>query len=92
MTIKNPDIVKIVDNIEKNKFNQVYFVGTLYDLTILEDIFREIKKRNLSIVVAGIPSTADNEFPIVDTTIGFDTVIEVYFKYFKIFLINNLLK
>jgi len=60
----------------------VYFVGTLYDLTILEDIFREIKKRSLSIVVAGIPSTADDEFPIVDFTIGFDTVIEVYFKHY----------
>lgn len=50
-------------------------MGTLYDLTILVDIFREIKKRNLKVVVAGIPAIADGDFPIAEVTIGFDSVI-----------------
>jgi 6-phosphofructokinase 1 len=39
-------------------------------------IHKECVKRNLEVVVAGIPKTIDNDIDIIDKSFGFDTAVE----------------
>ena len=58
----------------------MYLIGNLFDHVVLEDLFREIKRRKLKIAVCGLIATPDKEYPIVDTTIGFNTAVEIASK------------
>ncbi|KAL2245052.1 UNVERIFIED_CONTAM: ATP-dependent 6-phosphofructokinase 2 [Sesamum indicum] len=71
------DLEKIVNAIENRGFNQVYIIGGDGTMRGMLEIFNEIKRRKLNIVVAGIPKTVDNDIGIIDKSFGFQTAVEM---------------
>ncbi|CAK9231594.1 unnamed protein product [Sphagnum troendelagicum] len=67
---------KIVDSIEDRGINQVYIIGGDGTQKGAWAIHKECVKRNLEVVVAGIPKTIDNDIDIIDKSFGFDTAVE----------------
>ncbi|KAH1219356.1 ATP-dependent 6-phosphofructokinase 3 [Glycine soja] len=70
------DTSKIVDSIQDRGINQVYILGgygTQYEAAM---IFEEVRRRGLKVAVVGIPKTIDNDIPVIDKSIGFDTAVE----------------
>ncbi|BAT91657.1 hypothetical protein VIGAN_07026700 [Vigna angularis var. angularis] len=70
------DTSKIVDSIEDRGINQVYILGgygTQYEAAM---VFEEVRRRGLKVAVVGIPKTIDNDIPVIDKSIGFDTAVE----------------
>ncbi|KAG2240071.1 hypothetical protein Bca52824_091073 [Brassica carinata] len=70
------DTTKIVDSIQDRGINQVYIIGGDGSQKGAAVIFEEIRRRGLKVAVAGIPKTIDNDIPIIDRSLGFDTAVE----------------
>ncbi|XP_051137275.1 ATP-dependent 6-phosphofructokinase 6-like [Andrographis paniculata] len=70
------DTVKIVDSIQDRGINQVYIIGGDGTQKGAAAIYREVRKRGLKVVVAGIPKTIDNDIAVIDKSFGFDTAVE----------------
>ncbi|CAA0818032.1 ATP-dependent 6-phosphofructokinase 2 [Striga hermonthica] len=71
------DLHKIVDAIRDRGFNQVYIIGGDGTMRGMLEIFNEIRRRNLHVLVAGIPKTVDNDVGIIDRSFGFQTAVEM---------------
>ncbi|KAJ4956297.1 hypothetical protein NE237_013080 [Protea cynaroides] len=70
------DTKKIVDSIQDRGINQVYIIGGDGTQKGAAAIYREVAKRGLRVVVAGIPKTIDNDIAVIDKSFGFDTAVE----------------
>lgn len=70
------DKMKIVDSIQDRGINQVYIIGGDGTQKGASVIFEEIRRRGLTVAVAGIPKTIDNDIPVIDKSFGFDTAVE----------------
>ncbi|CAA2959095.1 ATP-dependent 6-phosphofructokinase 6-like [Olea europaea subsp. europaea] len=70
------DTMKIVDSIQDRGINQVYIIGGDGTQKGAAVIYEEIRRRNLTVAVAGIPKTIDNDIPVIDRSFGFDTAVE----------------
>ncbi|GAV79484.1 PFK domain-containing protein, partial [Cephalotus follicularis] len=70
------DTNKIVDNIQDRGINQVYIIGGDGTQKGAALISKEVEKRRLQVVVAGIPKTIDNDIAVIDKSFGFDTAVE----------------
>ncbi|CAL5200968.1 unnamed protein product [Lathyrus oleraceus] len=70
------DTSKIVDSIQDRGINQVYILGGFGTQNEAAMIFEEIRRRGLKVAVVGIPKTIDNDIPVIDKSIGFDTAVE----------------
>ncbi|KEH39542.1 6-phosphofructokinase [Medicago truncatula] len=70
------DTSKIVDSIQDRGINQVYILGGFGTQNEAAMIFEEIRRRDLKVAVVGIPKTIDNDIPVIDKSIGFDTAVE----------------
>ncbi|XP_020226150.1 ATP-dependent 6-phosphofructokinase 3 isoform X2 [Cajanus cajan] len=70
------DTSKIVDSIEDRGINQVYILGGFGTQMEAAMIFEEVRRRGLKVAVVGIPKTIDNDIPVIDKSIGFDTAVE----------------
>ncbi|XP_057427106.1 ATP-dependent 6-phosphofructokinase 4, chloroplastic-like [Lotus japonicus] len=70
------DTLKIVDNIEDRRINQVYIIGGDGTQKGAALIYEEVEKRGLQVAVAGIPKTIDNDIAVIDKSFGFDTAVE----------------
>ncbi|KAL5070055.1 hypothetical protein RYX36_020942, partial [Vicia faba] len=70
------DTSKIVDSIQDRGINQVYILGGFRTQNEAALIFEEIRRRGLKVAVVGIPKTIDNDIPVIDKSIGFDTAVE----------------
>uniref|UniRef100_A0A6N2JYT6 Phosphofructokinase domain-containing protein n=1 Tax=Salix viminalis TaxID=40686 RepID=A0A6N2JYT6_SALVM len=71
------DTIKIVDNIQDRRINQVYIIGgdgTQRGAALIYKV--EVEKRGLQVAVAGIPKTIDNDIAVIDKSFGFDTAVE----------------
>uniref|UniRef100_A0A3Q7G4E3 Phosphofructokinase domain-containing protein n=1 Tax=Solanum lycopersicum TaxID=4081 RepID=A0A3Q7G4E3_SOLLC len=67
---------KIVDSIKDGGIKLVYIItedGTLKGASL---IFEEITRHGLNVAVVGIPKTIDNEIPVIDKSLGFDSAVE----------------
>lgn len=67
------DISEIVDRLVELKINILYAIGGDGTLRGVNDIYKEIKKRNLNISVIGIPKTIDNDIAFIDKSFGTET-------------------
>ncbi len=67
------DVSKIVDCLERHGINILFTIGGDGTLHGALEIHREIEKRGLKIVVAGIPKTIDNDINHIEKTFGFET-------------------
>lgn len=54
------DLTRIVDAIERHRFNQVYDVGADNIMRGAVTIHHEVQQQRLAVVVAGIPKTVEN--------------------------------
>jgi len=70
------DGVKITDSIEAKGINMIFSIGGDGTHRGIMALSKEFQKRNLKIVLAGIPKTIDNDIPIIDRSFGFETAIE----------------
>lgn len=70
------DTTKIVDSIQDRGINQVYIIGGDGTQRGASQIFEEIRRRGLKVVLVGIPKTIDNDVPVIDKSFGFDTAVE----------------
>ncbi|KRX02481.1 Phosphofructokinase domain [Pseudocohnilembus persalinus] len=70
------DLEKILNAMVQNGINQLYVIGGDGTHAGIYEIYREVKKRQLKIAVAGIPKTIDNDIPIIDCSFGYQTAIE----------------
>jgi 6-phosphofructokinase 1 len=68
---------KIADALEKKEINMMFGIGgdgTHRGIMALSEVF---KKRNMNVILAGIPKTIDNDIPLIDRSFGFESSIEV---------------
>ena len=70
------DTNAIVDSLEGQGVNMLYVVGGDGTVRGAAKIAEEISKRRLSIAVAVVPKTIDNDVPLVDRTFGFETAVD----------------
>ncbi len=69
----NQDVKKIVDRLEVLGINILFTIGGDGTLRGAHQIYEEISRRNLKIVVAGVPKTIDNDINLIDKSFGFET-------------------
>ncbi len=67
--------IELVDSLQRSNINIFFCVGGDGTLRAGRDIAREVKRRNLSIGVVGIPKTIDNDLNFVGRTFGFETAV-----------------
>lgn len=72
----NQDIEDMVDTLVKFNISILFTVGGDGTQSGAMAMANEIKRRNLSISVIGIPKTIDNDIPFIDKTFGFETAVE----------------
>lgn len=41
------------------------------------ELYGEITRQKLKVVICGLPKTIDNDIPIIDKSFGFETAVEV---------------
>jgi 6-phosphofructokinase 1 len=70
------NIPEIVDTLERLKMNILFTIGGDGTQRGALAISNEIKRRNLSISVIGVPKTIDNDISFVHKSFGFDTAVE----------------
>jgi len=73
----NQDPRDMVDQLVSRKINVIYCIGGDGTLKGAEAIAEEIKNRNLSISVVGIPKTIDNDLSFIEKTFGFETSVQI---------------
>lgn len=71
------DVEKMVDSIEIMNLNILFCIGGDGTLRGAHAIHEEITKRNLKIVVAGIPKTIDNDIDLIHKSFGFETAFSI---------------
>jgi len=67
---------KIVNSLIEKGVNMVFAIGGDGTHRGIDDLYKEIKKRNLKIVICGIPKTIDNDIPFIDRSFGFESAVE----------------
>jgi 6-phosphofructokinase 1 len=67
---------KIINTHIKKSINMIFVVGGDGSHRGILSLWREIEKRRLKIVIAGIPKTIDNDIPIIDRSFGFESSVE----------------
>jgi 6-phosphofructokinase 1 len=70
------DGVKIVDTFVKKGINMIFSIGGDGTHRGILAMSKEIEKRGLKIILAGIPKTIDNDIPIIDRSFGFESAVE----------------
>jgi 6-phosphofructokinase 1 len=70
------DGIKIVDALEKKGINMIFSIGGDGTHRGILAMSKEIEKRGLKIILAGIPKTIDNDIPIIDRSFGFESSVE----------------
>ena len=73
----NQDPRDMVDQLVSRQINVLYCIGGDGTLKGAEAIAEEIKNRNLSISVVGIPKTIDNDLSFIEKTFGFETSVQI---------------
>ncbi len=71
------DIAQIVDRLCELDINILFCIGGDGTLRGAHAIHQEIVKRNLRIVVAGVPKTIDNDISFIDKSFGFETAFAI---------------
>lgn len=71
------DLNKMIDALIEKGVNQLYCLGGDGTHAGVQELFKEIRRRNLKISVVGIPKTIDNDIPIIDNSFGFETAVGV---------------
>lgn len=69
------DTAAIVDALVDQGVNLCFVVGGDGTIRGAAKIAHEVKERGLSISVAGIPKTIDNDVPLIDRTFGFESAV-----------------
>ncbi len=67
------DTSEIVDSLERLNVNILFAIGGDGTLRGALEIEKEIQKRGLKIVVAGVPKTIDNDINLIEKSFGFET-------------------
>jgi 6-phosphofructokinase 1 len=67
---------RIIESIEKRGLNMIFAIGGDGTHRGIASLAEEFEKRNLKIVIAGIPKTIDNDLPIIDRSFGFESAVE----------------
>ena len=70
------DTEAIVDSLVDQGVNLLFVVGGDGTVRGAAKISEEVKKRGLSIAVAVVPKTIDNDVPLLDRTFGFETAVD----------------
>ena len=71
------DVGEIVDCLERMNICLLFTIGGDGTLRGAEEIYQEIKRRNLKIAVIGIPKTIDNDIAFVKKTFGLETAFSI---------------
>jgi 6-phosphofructokinase 1 len=67
---------QMVDTLEALGIQLLFTIGGDGTLRGAHEIVREIRRRELTIAVIGVPKTIDNDISYIDTSFGFDTAVE----------------
>lgn len=65
----------MVDTLYREDIRILFTIGGDGTLRGAEQIHDELKRRNMSVAVVGIPKTIDNDISVVARTFGFDTAV-----------------
>lgn len=68
---------EMIDTLERHNINVLFVIGGDGTLRASEDLYHEIKKRNLKIGIVCVPKTIDNDIPFIQRSFGFDTAFTV---------------
>jgi 6-phosphofructokinase 1 len=71
------DVALIVDALCAQKINILFCIGGDGTLRGAHAIHQEIVRRKLSIAIAGIPKTIDNDISFIDKSFGFETAFTI---------------
>ena len=71
------DVAKIVDTLIAQNVNILFCIGGDGTLRGAHAIHQEVLRRNLSIAIAGIPKTIDNDISYIDKSFGFETAFTI---------------
>ncbi len=71
------DVIQIVDTLSALNINILFCIGGDGTLRGAHAIHEEITKRDLTISVAGIPKTIDNDINLIDKSFGFETAFTI---------------
>ncbi len=67
----------VVDTLERQSINIVFFVGGDGTLRAAHKVALEVARRGLRIAVVGVPKTIDNDILYIDKSFGMDTAVSV---------------
>jgi len=67
----------IVDFLQKKGISLLFTIGGDGTLRGAAEIYKEVKKRKLSVSIIGIPKTVDNDISFVERTFGLETAFSV---------------
>lgn len=70
-----PPTSELVDTLEARGINMLFVIGGDGSMRGVDALWKEIRKRGLTIAVVGIPKTIDNDIPYVRHTFGFTTAV-----------------
>jgi 6-phosphofructokinase 1 len=71
------DVSEIVDTLQAQDVNILFCIGGDGTLKGAHAIHEEVVRRKLSISVAGIPKTIDNDINLIDKSFGFETAFTI---------------
>jgi len=71
------DASAVVDSITSHRFDLVFIVGGNTTMAASLRVYEEIRRRRLKIALVGVPSTVENDLPIIDHSFGFNTVTRI---------------
>ena len=72
-----PETATIVDTLVERGIDLLFTIGGDGTLRGANAIWREVRRRGLSIAVVGIPKTIDNDIPFVRRSFGFETAVSI---------------
>ena len=70
------DVDRVIAVCQKLGISQLYIVGGDGTHRGAHKIYEECRRRELGLVVAGIPKTIDNDLGLIDRSFGFNTAVE----------------
>lgn len=70
-----PPTTELVDNLVGRGIDLLFVIGGDGTMRGADALSAEIRRRELSIAVLGVPKTIDNDIPFVRRTFGFDTAV-----------------
>ncbi|PIE19726.1 MAG: diphosphate--fructose-6-phosphate 1-phosphotransferase [Proteobacteria bacterium] len=68
---------EMVDTLQRLGVNLLIVAGGDGGMRGAKAIYEEVKRRELSISVVGVPKTIDNDLPFIERTFGFDTAVSI---------------